>query len=335
MTDDDPLWNPRATPDSELAGLRAALAAYAVSARGIAEWKPSTTRAPNRRRIAVRMGAWAAAAAVLLALGVHRHRLDWDAGRPWTVEGAASASAAYALGEGQRITTGNGAGASIAVARIGRIELSPGSAMRLVETRPAHHRVDLEHGHLRARIWAPPGYFGLSDGRSEIIDLGCDFEVWKDPAGSGRVRVLSGWIVWRGAMGEQLVPAGHEVRIDHGRLSTPLRNDAPAAFRDAVTALDALLARDATDAGALAAAAVQVAASASDADRISLLSLLLQRPALASGPLYARAASAFGMPLDPAQRDALAAGDRTAVDAWWTRLPTQPKQWWANWRDMF
>lgn len=334
MIDDDPLWNPNATPDPALARLRATLAPYAVGARGIAEWTSPATPAPRRRRLVRRaVVLLAAAAAVLVAVGVHRHRLQWDAGRPWAVESSGPASAASALDEGQRIVAG-AAGASIVVARIGRIELSPGSTLRLVETRAAHHRVDLEHGHLRARIWAPPGYFGVSDGRDEIVDLGCDFEVWKEAVGRGRVRVRSGWIAWRGVAGERLVPAGHEVRVDDGRVSTPLREEAPTDLRDAVATLDALLARDAGADEAIDAAAARVAVAASDADRVTLLSLLLERPALASGPLYARAAAAFDMPVDPAQRRALAAGDRSAVDAWWMRLPAQPKHWWMNWRDV-
>ncbi len=334
MSEDDPLWNAQATPDAELAGLRATLAPYAVGARGIAEWKPQSAPAPRRRRIAWRLAA-AVAAVALLVFGMHRHRLDWSDGASWAIEGAARASIAQTFGEGQRLSTDGDAGATIEVARIGRIELSPGSTLRLVETRAAHHRVDLEHGHLRARIWAPPGYFGLDDGRNQIIDLGCDFDVWKERDGSGRVRVRSGWIAWRGHAGERLVPAGHAVRIDGGRASTPLREAAAGGFRDAVDALDELLAADATDGGALDAAAGRVAATASDADRMTLLNLLLERPSLASGPLYVRAAAAFDMPVDPAQRRALAAGDRTAADAWWARLPTQPKHWWMNWRDVF
>lgn len=332
MNDDrDPLWDPRhECDDPGLMALRKALAPLSVASRGLASW-PSPRRARIRRRAA--LVAVAMAASVLMVVGAHLYRLHWPSGLAWPVLPMAGAEDDTRLAPGQRITTDSHDASTIEVARIGRIELSPDSSMRLVETRSRHHRAELEYGHLRARIWAPPGDFGLVDGVFEIVDLGCDFEVWKALDGSGRLFVRSGWIAWRAGAHERLVPEGFGLRFEADRSSTPLRADAPPALVDAVGAIDRVLAMDGQRQADLDVPARAVSDAAGDADAITLLSLLTEHPSLANGPIYARLAQAWGVNLDPSHRSAWAAGDRTAIDAWWARLPRPPKRWWLHWRD--
>lgn len=332
MSDDhDPLWDPRREGDDPLlVALRARLAPLSIAARGRAQWQmPRTSRTRRRRVIAV----LAAAASVLAVLVALHHRLQWDVGMAWTVRQVAAAPGESTVAPGQRIATGNAGPAMIDVARIGRIELSADSAMTLVETRARHHRVALEYGHLRARIWAPPGDFGLLDADAEIIDLGCDFDVWKTVDGNGRLFVRSGWIAWRYGAHERLVPEGFGLRFAEGRTTTPLRADASRALVDAVEAIDAARAEGVTPSTELDARAAAVADAASAADAITLLSLLTEQPALASGPIYERLAQVWGIAPDALHRRAWASGDRAAVDAWWARLPRPPKRWWLHWRD--
>lgn len=332
MSDDhDPLWNPRHEgSDPLLRALRTHLAPLSLEARGCAQWQPP--RAPRRRRRRI-IAVLAVAACLLAVVVAYHHRLQWDVGAAWTVRQVAIAPRDSALAQGQRIATDPTGPAMIDVARIGRIELSPDSAMTLVETRARHHRVALEYGHLRARIWAPPGDFGLSDAGTEIIDLGCDFDVWKSIDGSGRLFVRSGWIAWRSGAHERLVPEGFGLSFAAGRTTTPLRADAPHALVDAIEAIDAALATDATPSVDLEARARVLADAASDADAITLLSLLTEQPSLASGPLYDRLARAWGITPDAIHRRAWIVGDRAAIDVWWAKLPRPPKRWWLHWRD--
>ena len=333
MIEDDPLWNPQHDEDPQRRAWRATLAPYALAARGLAEWNP-----PRVVRATPRLARWkwplAAAALVGGVAVLHHHRMAWDEGRPWSVAAIADAPSTT-LQPGQRIVTDANHGTSITVARIGTIELSPASSLRLLATRGGHHRVDLEQGHLRARIWAPPGYFGVSDGRSEIVDLGCDFDVWRQADGNGRVSVRSGWIAWRNGAAERLVPAGYEVRFVGDRISLPLRVEADVALRQAMAAFETQQAAVANDPVAFARVADHIADVASDADAMSLLSLLTEHPELASSRVYPRLARALGLPVDDAHRQAWQQGSRAAIDAWWARLPTQPKRWWMNWRDVF
>lgn len=330
---DDALWDPReAQPDEELQRLQAQLSPFGLRARGRGEWIPRPI-ARQRRRRWPRLVA-AALAASLLLVALNSYRLAWQDGAAWRVHGNAGPSDVAQLRSGDWLQTGADESFDIDVARIGRVTLSPDSRLQLVETRRARHRVRLESGHLRARIWAPPGYFGVDSDSAEVVDLGCDFDIWKSRDGNGRVYVRSGWIEYRVARRDVLLPAGYELRFDDSHPAAPLRPDAPSAFAASVLALQQQL--DArTDIAALSGNAARVAALARQSDAYTLLYLLSQRPALADSALYPRLAQALGVPAnDAAHRAAWARGDIVAINRWWDAYPTQPKRWWSNWPDV-
>lgn len=331
MRDDDALWNPAAEGGAELRRLRALLAPYAVAGRGIGEWPPKRIAPPRRRRGFAAVLAAALAASLLLYAG-YAYRFGWSEGQPWQVDLAGAAR--HPLAPGGVLETGARESLNVAVARIGRIELSPRSRLRLLETRSGRHRVSLDDGHLRARIWAPPGYFGVDEGAAEVVDLGCDFEVWKNADGRGRVYVRSGWVAYRLGAEEILLPSGFAIDFAGGRATTPLRPEATAAFAQAVHEFEQALDAGDESAAGVAVLSERVAATADDADAFTLLSLLTRHPALARSALYPRLATALGLSAaDSAHRDAWIAGDQAAIDAWWRRIPHQPKHWWWNWSD--
>ncbi len=244
---------------------------------------------------------------------------------------ADSAAVTPALAVGETLLTGTGQHARVAIARIGALEVSPKTRLRLIETRSGHHRVALESGHVHARVWAPPGAFGVLDGGVEVIDLGCVFDLWKHADGSGRLAVGSGWVMHSEGGRETLVPAGYALDFGPDHVGLPLRPVAAAAFADAVNALDRALQaghRDAT-------AETRIGDLAAPDDAFTLLSLLTRYPALADGPLYPRLAETIGAtPIDARHRVAWASGSVHAINAWWDRMPRPPKQWWRNWRDV-
>ncbi len=335
MTDhNDPLWNPAAPADDDLDQIQRTLAPYGAGARGL-----SMPTLPAPRRIRRRALPWALAASVaILLLGAgYQYRLAWAPGSTWTVvrhEGPGSEEKSQ-LQPGRTLETRSNETATIAVARIGSIELSPDSTLRLVETEKGKHRVALEQGHMRARIWAPPGYFGVHTDAGEVVDLGCDFDVWKRHDGSGRIFVRSGWISYRVGAEDILVPKGYALSFVGETAQTPLRPDASAAMVTAVRALETALQSDPGTSAKLGDVARRVADAARDQDAFTLLSLLTRWPALARTTLYPRLAAALGAQGDSADhRQAWERGERAAIDAWWAKLPRQPKQWWANWSDV-
>lgn len=337
MIDDDVLWNPTQDSDSDVQRLEALLSPFGVRARGLklrATWQP-LRRIPLRRAV---FGLAAVLAGCALLIGFGAYRLDWRSDKPWTVvtKHGDGRSALSALVPGSTLTTGRGETAMLAVARIGEVTLSSESRLKLVSTRAGRHRVRLEDGHLRARIWAPPDYFGVESGAAEVIDLGCDFDLWKHVDGSGRIYVRNGWVAYRVASQEVLVPSGFAMQFDAQNFLTPLRSNADPAFIDAVASLERVIANSGARSASAMQASRRVADLASDEDAYSLLSLLSRQPRLASGDLYPRLAKALSLSVvDPAHRRAWTEGSREAIDAWWTKLPVQPKRWLANWTDLF
>jgi len=291
---------------------------------------------PRRLRRQAVPWALAAGIAILLLGAGYQYRLAWVPGDTWSVvhhEGRGEEQRSQ-LRPGRTLETASNETARIAVARIGSIVLSPDSTLRLVETEKGKHRVALEQGHIRARIWAPPGYFGVRAGSAEVVDLGCDFDLWKHHDGSGRVFVRSGWVSYRVGTEDILVPEGYELSFSDGMAGTPLRPDAPEAFSSAVRELEAALLSANLRSGRLEDAAQRVVDATRDEDAFTLLSLLTRWPALARTGLYPRLSAALGVQGDSTDhRRAWEVGDLVAIDAWWDTLPRQPKQWWANWRD--
>lgn len=340
--DPDPLFDPQLPQDAELQQLQASLAPYAARARGLHLHPPlpAATQAA-----AVPRQTWlpwwrpllaGATGLVLLLWAGLAYRLSWSEGRPWTVHNpyppaGLATPATTLLKPGAWLHTGTGESLRVQVARIGRLLLSAGSSMELLQTGGGQHRVELRQGHLHARIWAPPGYFGVRSGMVEVVDLGCEFELWRQPDGSGRVLVHSGWIAWRQGDDEVLVPAGYQLEFHTDRRGTPQRPQPDPAFSDALQTLELALANP----SALPAAAAQLALQSQDADAYTLLHLLSQHPQLAGTELYPRLAKALRTPADQAHRHAWQRGELQAMNRWWQLLPTSPKHWWHNWADAF
>ena len=334
--DHDPLWDPSLEADPELRRIERLLSIYRVQPGEL------TFAQKTHVRTALSARRWlpALAAGILLAISTtvwFQYRLAWHDGDAWqaTTTNFTGHPASREIAPGNSLTTNGTETARITVARIGSIQLSPDSTLSLTETGAGRHRVSLKEGHMRARIWAPPGFFGVENGAAEVVDLGCDFDVWKQVDGSGRVSVRSGWVAYRIDNQEVLVPAGFEVRFNARDVTTPIRPDADPSLRRALDALErALMERGPTSADTLRASAA-VAASLSDADAFTALSLLTRYPKLAATPLYPRLARALKVSVDSEiHRSEWIVGNQDAINAWWQQIPTTPKKWWANWSDV-
>ena len=343
------LWDPEHTAASpELRRVEQQLRHLGATARGLAEHlpprlaalataAPPTPRAPTWRRGWRQVVVMAASAAVLvmgLSLVLHLHmRLQWEPSRPWRVEVGAPGQdpRSSQLHVGEPLVLGEHERALLRVAGIGRVQLEPGAQLRLLETKSGQHRVELQQGRMKARIWAPPGHFGVEGGGALVLDLGCEFELDVDIHQNGRLVVLSGWVQIERGGHETLVPAGHSLLFDAERIETPVRTSADAELRHALARLDqALLIGSDVESQAEA-----VAALAKPDDLHSLLSLLTRHPELARSGLYPRLFEALELPLVPSQRAAWSSGDVEVINHAWRQLPQAPKAWWRHWRDAF
>jgi hypothetical protein len=143
------------------------------------------------------------------------------------------------LGVGQWLETDPNSRAQIMVSDIGQVEIDPNTRVRLVETRPTEHRLELAQGRLSARISAPPKLFFVNIPSGVAEDLGCAYTLEVDKAGNSLLRVTMGWVSLQLKDRESVVPAGAacatKPEIGPG---TPYFEDASETFRAALTRVD-------------------------------------------------------------------------------------------------
>jgi hypothetical protein len=338
--DNDYLWDRSGPVDLEVARLERLLRAHAYAdaprrARVDVPAKPAT-RARRRRWNAVFAAAAVLAVCAIGTRAWFQQRLQWHAGEPWQViaqqgdvriDGRAQQARALAL-DGT-LETGANAMTRLRAAGIGEVAIGQGSRLRLVETRTGRHRVQLEQGSLWARVWAPPGQFGVGVAGADVIDLGCEFLLKVDADGNGSLSVLSGWVQVDNLRREVLVPQGTRVRVNgDGPAGTPHAFSATPAF---VAALDAIDARSG-DVDPHGEQVRRLLAASRAQDAISLLALLRDYPRLAEGPMFERLAALLPTPV--ATRDAWSVDRIAVLNAWWDALPyPRVKRWWAQWPD--
>jgi hypothetical protein len=158
-------------------------------------------------------------------------------GRP-TI-GSTQISGQGQLGVGQWLVTDQNSSAQINVASIGQVQVDPNTRVRLLQTQPTEHRLELARGKMSARIWAPPRLFFVDTPSAVAADLGCAYTLIVDDSGGSLLRVTSGWVALELKDRESIVPAGAACQTRPGiGPGTPYFEDAGADFLNALTALD-------------------------------------------------------------------------------------------------
>jgi len=143
------------------------------------------------------------------------------------------------LGLGQWLVTDQNSSAQINVASIGQVQVDPNTRVRLLQTQPTEHRLELARGKMSARIWAPPRLFFVDTPSAVAADLGCAYTLIVDDSGGSLLRVTSGWVALELKDRESIVPAGAACQTRPGiGPGTPYFEDAGAEFLNALTALD-------------------------------------------------------------------------------------------------
>jgi hypothetical protein len=292
---------------------------------------------PRRRSPAVSTlwPAVAAAAGLLLAVAAVL-RAPGPAGQAWEVarvEGAPVVGddrlrGQGRLGVGQWLETDSVSRAQIQVGAIGEVQVEPRTRVRLVDAGALSHRLALGRGTLHARIWAPPRNFFVETTSGVAVDLGCAYTLEMDEAGSGSLRVTSGWVGFERQGRESIVPAGARclIRRETGP-GTPFFEDAPAAFREALARLD-LAALAPSD---RAAALDVVLTEARSLDAFTLWHLLVRVDGADRERVYDRLAS-LRPPPEGVTRDGVLAADPAMLDRWWNTLDLGTAQFWRQWK---
>ena len=143
------------------------------------------------------------------------------------------------LGVGQWLETDTNSRAQIRVSDIGQVEIDPNTRVRLVETKPTEHRLELAEGRLSARISAPPKLFFVDTPSGVAEDLGCAYTLEVDKAGNSLLRVTTGWVSLQLKDRESVVPAGAACATRPGiGPGTPYFENASETFRAALSRVD-------------------------------------------------------------------------------------------------
>lgn len=185
--------------------------------------------------------------AILIGLWFYRTRSNLAPGAVWEVAtlngtpriGSAGIGRQGFLGIGQWLETDNNSSARIAVASIGHVEIDPNTRVRLLQTQPTEHRLELARGKMSARIWAPPRLFFVDTPSAVAADIGCAYTLEVDDSGGSLLRVTSGWVALQLKDRESMVPAGAACQTRPGiGPGTPYFEDAAPEFRQALKEID-------------------------------------------------------------------------------------------------
>ena len=215
------------------------------------------------------------------------------------------------LGVGEWLETDGSSRAQIAVGSIGNVDIDQNTRVRLLQTEPTEHRLELARGKMSARIWAPPRLFFVDTPSAVAADLGCAYTLEVDDHGGSLLRVTSGWVALELKDRESIVPAGAacETRPGIGP-GTPYFEDAPTVFRDALRKIDFE-----HDASALASLLDQ----ARPRDSLTLWHLLARVNGEDRVRVYEKMA-AFAPPPPGVTREGILRLDQQMLDTWKNEL---------------
>ncbi len=184
----DYLWDKSGDADPDVERLERALSVFAQAS------PPPPLQLPGARLSATSrwIGIVLLAASVAIAAGGVIFAFRFRPAAPaWQVT---SADGQSSLSVGGWLETGEGQRAAFNVADIGHVVVEPHTRLRLLDTRPGEHRLELLHGTLHATIWAPPNQFFVETPSTLAVDLGCAYTLSVDDEGAGLVSVLVGWV---------------------------------------------------------------------------------------------------------------------------------------------
>lgn len=304
-------------------------------------WVGIETSLGKTQRIEVPATSWrfqvAAVAAVLLVVGGlgvwwfwgkgsgnHLAKSSWQVqrlnGAPLIANKKIDAQGRLRVGEW--LETDATSRAQIAVGSIGRVNIDENTRVRLVETEPTEHRLELARGKMSATIWAPPRLFFVDTPSAVAADLGCAYTLEVDDRGAGLLRVTSGWVALELKERESMVPTGAACKTRPGvGPGTPYFEEASASFRAALDQFDFP-----PDTGATGAALNVMLNEARARDTLTLWHLLARVDGADRERVYDKIAS-FVPPPDGVTREGVLQLDQGMLDRWKDALEVS---WFAN-----
>jgi hypothetical protein len=228
---------------------------------------------------------------------------------------------------GEALETDAVSKASVAIAKIGRLEVEPMTRLRLLQSGAGRKRIALDRGTIHATIWAPPGQFVVDTPSAVAVDLGCMYTLHVDDSGNGILRTTLGWVGFHRNGRESFIPAGAAcpTHVQSGP-GTPYFEDASEAFRLALTQLDAV----GLDPSARQSALNTLIHEARARDAFTLWHLLPRVNSVGRAIVYERLAALVPPPAG-VTRDGILSLDATMLDSWWNTFDLGDISLWRHW----
>jgi hypothetical protein len=337
------LWDKSGAVTPEIERLESALSGFRYQPQPLAWERLGLVERPRRRFFGWRLAVAAAAVLLITAAVSIQSRFAWPPGEPWRVSAIVGAprianapfTRTAKLPVGQVLETDAESRARLHVARLGIIDVEPGTRLRLVTTTAKRHRIALDYGTISARMWAPPFSLSIETESAAVFDLGCAFTIHAEPGGYGTVHVTSGWIEFESAERSVVVPAGAEAITRPGiGPGTPYFTDATPEFKAAISDFDA----HPDDAAQQSAALDRILGSARLRDAFTLLNLFHEVPAAERERVLDRMTAFVPIPAG-FTRDDMLAMRLPALNAYWNEMHQalhldNPKSWIMRWKDV-
>ena len=215
------------------------------------------------------------------------------------------------LGVGEWLETDATSRAQITVGSIGRVNIDENTRVRLVQSEPTEHRLELARGKMSAMIWAPPRLFFVDTPSAVAADLGCAYTLEVDDHGASLLRVTSGWVALELKDRESMVPTGAACKTRPGvGPGTPYFEDSAPNFQAALEDFDFR-----HDAAARVAALNVMLGEARARDTLTLWHLLARVEGADRERVYDKIAS-FVPPPDGVTREGVLQLDQGMLDRW-------------------
>jgi FecR protein len=316
----DYLWDRSGDADPDVERLERALSVFAQASPPPPLQLRAAPLSASSRWIGIALLAASVAITVGGAIFAFRFRPVVPA---WQVTKAGSQSSLFV---GGWLETGESQRAAFNVADIGNVVVEPRTRLRLLDTRPGEHRLELLHGTLHATIWAPPNQFFVETPSTLAVDLGCAYTLSVDNEGVGLVSVLVGWVGFKWRDRESFIPAGSACatrpRIGPG---TPYNERVSPAFREALATIDF-----SSGSPEIPNALTLVLSEATERDEVTLWHLLSRVPSVDRDRVFDRLAAFVAAP-SGVTREGIRSGDRKMLDAWWDALGLGSTAMWRTW----
>jgi hypothetical protein len=343
---EDYLWDGSGRPDPEIQRLERALARFRhnlsappfpqieLPARPHSWWSGISAKVWTPRFAAALLVAFAIGSGLWLARSPRTPAIARDG---WEVEvipasqrsenGGAIAGSSTRLELGGSLETDAVSKASIAVAKIGRLEVEPMTRLRLLQSGAGRKRIALDRGTIHATIWAPPGQFVVDTPSAVAVDLGCMYTLQIDDLGSGILRTTLGWVGFHRNGRESFIPAGAACPT-HAQSGpgTPYFEDASDAFRAALTRLDGVELNPSARQSAL----YTLLHEARTRDAFTLWHLLPRVNSLERTIVYDRLAALVPPPAS-VTREGILRLDAPMLDSWWNAFDLGDISLWRHW----